>query len=105
MNKVAMAAMAMTLLLTACGVKTSGIRPLGGNTFTISVDDLKETTAKGTALGLAEHHCKQQGKEVLVTKIVKQHQVRYHYDVTFQCLETGDPKLKNPEYETIYRSE
>jgi len=91
--------------VTACGVKTSGVRNLSPDTYTISADDLDETVAKGTALGLAEHHCSKQGKEMLVTKIFKQHRVRYIYDITFQCLNAGDPRLENPEYETIYRSE
>lgn len=107
MKLIAVTATVMAIMtLTACGVKTSGVRPLGANTFTIAVDDRKETTAKGTALGLAEHHCKELGKEVLVTKIFKRHQnLRYYYDINFQCLEAGDPRLENPEYETIYRSE
>lgn len=92
-------------LLGACGVKTSGVRSLSADTYTISADDLDETVAKGTALGLAEHHCNDQGKKVLVTKVFKQHRVRYTYDVTFQCLNADDPRLNNPEYETIYRSE
>lgn len=105
MNKIFVFATVMALaMLTACGVKISGVRPLGSNTFTISVSDMDETTAKGTALGLAEHHCKEQGKEMLVTKIFKQQRVRYTYDMTFQCLSAGDPRLDNPEYETIYRS-
>lgn len=93
-------------LVAACGVKTSGVRSLSPDTYTISADDLDDTVAKGTVLGLAEHHCNEQGKELLVTKIFKQHKsLRYYYDVTFQCLNSGDPRLENPEYETIYRSE
>ncbi len=91
--------------VSACGVKTSGVRSLSADTYTISADDLDETVAKGTALGLAENHCNEQGKKMLVTKVFKQHRVRYSYDVTFQCLNAGDLRLNNPEYETIYRSE
>lgn len=106
MKIIAVTATVMALaLLTACGVKTSGVRSLSPDTYTISADDLDETVAKGTALGLAEHHCNEQGKKMLVTKVFKQHRVRYTYDVTFQCLKAGDPRLENPEYETIYRSE
>jgi hypothetical protein len=107
MKTVIIPVMVMALaMLTACGVKTSGVRPLGANTFTISVDDGKETTAKGTALGLAEHHCKEMQKELLVTRIFKRHQnLRYFYDINFQCVEADDPRLQNPEYETIYRSQ
>lgn len=88
------------VVLTACGVKSSGVRALGPNTFTISVDDLKDSTAKGIALGLAESHCAEQNKEFLVTHMHKRHQLRYYYDVTFLCLELGDPRLENPQYET-----
>lgn len=91
-------------LVSACGVKTSGVRSLSADTYTISADDLDETVAKGTALGLAENHCTEQGKKMLATKIFKQHRVRYTYDVTFQCLNADDSRLNNPEYETIYRS-
>lgn len=91
--------------VSACGVKTSGVRTLGGETFTITVDDLDDTTAKGTALGLAEHHCNEMDRALLVTKIFKQHQVRYRYDITFQCVDADDPRLENAEYETIYRSQ
>ncbi|MTI63256.1 hypothetical protein [Methylophaga sp.] len=106
MKTIAVSATLLAMLaVSACGVKTSGVRTLGGDTYTITVDDLDDTTAKGTALGLAEHHCKEMNKSLLVTKIFKQHQVRYRYDITFQCVDAGDPRLENPEYETIYRSE
>ncbi len=106
MNKIIIPATIVAFtLLTACGVKTSGVRSLSPDTYTISADDLDEAVAKGTALGLAENHCNEMGKKLLVTQVYKQHRVRYTYDVKFQCLEADDPRLENPEYETIYRSE
>ncbi|WP_297808019.1 hypothetical protein [uncultured Methylophaga sp.] len=106
MNKLTTTAIVMAItFLSACGVKTSGVRSLSPDTYTISADDLDEAVAKGTALGLAENHCNEIGKKMLVTQVYKQHRVRYTYDVKFQCLESGDPRLDNPEYETIYRSE
>lgn len=106
MNKLTTTAIVMAItVLSACGVKTSGVRSLSPDTYTISADDLDEAVAKGTALGLAENHCNEMGKKLLVTQVYKQHRVRYTYDVKFQCLEAGDPRLDNPEYETIYRSE
>lgn len=106
MNKLTTTAIVMAItFLSACGVKTSGVRSLSPDTYTISADDLDEAVAKGTALGLAENHCNEMGKKMLVTQVYKQHRVRYTYDVKFQCLEAGDPRLENPEYETIYRSE
>lgn len=106
MKTIAVTATLLALItVTACGVKTSGVRALAGDTYTINVSDMDDTTAKGTALGLAEHHCKERGKALLVTKIFKQHQVRYRYDITFQCVAADDPRLENAEYETIYRSQ
>lgn len=106
MKMIAVTTILLTMfVVSACGVKTSGVRTLGGDTYTITVNDLDDTTAKGTALGLAEHHCNEMSKTLLVTKIFKQHQVRYRYDITFQCVDASDPRLENPEYETIYRSE
>jgi major membrane immunogen (membrane-anchored lipoprotein) len=106
MNKLTTTAIVMAItFLSACGVKTSGVRSLSPDTYTISADDLDDAVAKGTALGLAENHCNEMGKKMLVTQVYKQHRVRYSYDVKFQCLEAGDPRLDNPEYETIYRSE
>lgn len=90
-------------LLSACGVKTSGVRTLGADTYTISASDRDEHVAKGTALGLAEHHCNEQKRSLLVTKMYKSHQLKHFYDVTFQCVTANDSRLKNPQYETIYR--
>ena len=90
-------------LLTACGVNSSGVRSLSSDTFTVSADDLNASTAKGEALGLADSYCQKMQKKVLVTQIFKRHQIRYYYDVNFQCLEPGDPRLKNPQYDIIYK--
>jgi hypothetical protein len=104
MNKInIMMGIAALCVLSACGVKTSGVRSLSADTFTISAEDSDEHVAKGTALGLAEHHCKQRQQALLVTKTYKSHQMRYFYDVTFMCLNADDPRLENPQYETIYR--
>lgn len=90
-----------TLLLAGCGLKTSGVNNLGGNTFSVSSDGLNDSEAKGLALSQAETFCAERNQKVLVTKLHKRHKVRYFYDVTFKCLPEGDPQLDNPEYETI----
>ncbi|MDX1573652.1 MAG: hypothetical protein R3341_06460 [Methylophaga sp.] len=95
----------ISLVLLGCGLKTSGVNNLGGDTYSVSSDGLNDSEAKGLALGQAEAHCADMGQKVLVTKLRKRHKVRYFYDVTFKCLPSGDPQLQNPEYEsskTVY---
>ena len=91
-------------LLAACGVNSSGVRNLSPDTYTISADDLDASTAKGEALGLADSYCKKNQKQVLVTNIFQRHQIRYYYDIAFLCLKPGDPRLTNPQYETVFKS-
>lgn len=88
------------LVLSGCGLKTSGVNTLGGDTFSVSSDGPNDSETKGSALGQAEAHCAERGQRVLVTKLHKRHKVRYFYDVTFKCLPAGDPQLKDPQYET-----
>ena len=88
------------MLLAGCGLKTSGVNNMGGNTFSVSSDGLNDSEAKGLALGQAEAHCDELGQKVLVTQLRKRHKVRYYYDVTFKCLPAGDPQLQNPQYES-----
>ena len=75
------------LVLTGCAVKTSA-------------DHLNASTAKASVLEQAGEYCVSQGKELLVTKTLKRQKVKYFYDVTFLCLDEGDPRLVSPEYET-----
>ncbi|HET8808189.1 MAG TPA: hypothetical protein VFM76_07415 [Methylophaga sp.] len=90
----------MSLMLLGCGLKTSGVNNIGGDTYSVSSDGLNDSEAKGLALGQAEAHCDASGQKVLVTQLRKRHKVRYFYDVTFKCLPEGDPQLQNPQYET-----
>lgn len=90
----------MSLILLGCGLKTSGVNNIGGDTFSVSSDGLNDSEAKGLALRQAEAHCADLGQKVLVTQLRKRHKVRYFYDVTFKCLPAGDPQLQNPEYES-----
>lgn len=90
----------MSLMLVGCGLKTSGVNNIGGDTFSVSSDGLNDSEAKGLALSQAEAHCIDLGQKVLVTQLRKRHKVRYFYDVTFRCLPAGDPQLQNPEYES-----
>ncbi|EMR13951.1 hypothetical protein MPL1_02283 [Methylophaga lonarensis MPL] len=89
------------ILLTGCALNTSGVRTVGPDTYNVMTDDMNASTAKGAALEQAERHCAEMGKQVLVSKISMRKRMRYTYDVTFLCLNEGDPKLVRPEYETI----
>ena len=85
-----------------CGLKTysSGVPPMGPDTFSVSADDLNPSTAKQAALTQAQNHCKAMGKEILVTNTkVSRGGARTLYDVTFRCLSKGDPELTRPTYE------
>lgn len=90
----------MSLTMLGCGLKTSGVNNIGGDTYSVSSDGLNDSEAKGLALSQAETQCANLGQKVLLTKLRKRHKVRYFYDVTFKCLSAGDPELQNPQYES-----
>src|SRR5690554_2757292 len=92
------------VLFTACAVKTSGVKKIGPDTYTVSADHVNASTAKASMLDQAGAYCASQGKEVLVTKTLKRQQMKHFYDVTFLCLNQGDPRLVSPEYETTIES-
>ncbi|PTB84428.1 hypothetical protein C9940_06395, partial [Pseudidiomarina aestuarii] len=56
------------LVLTGCAVKTSGVKKVGPDTYTVSADHLNASTAKASVLEQAGEYCVSQGKELLVTK-------------------------------------
>lgn len=87
-------------IVSGCAVKTSGVKKVGPDTYTVSADHLNASTAKASVLEQAGVYCANQGQEVLVTKTLKRQKVKYFYDVTFLCLDKGDPRLVSPEYET-----
>lgn len=87
---------------SGCGLQTysSGVLPMGPDTYSISADDLNASTAKRSALSQAEAHCSSLKKLLLVTNAnVAARRARTVYDVTFRCLEPGDPELVRPVYE------
>ncbi|MCB2427702.1 hypothetical protein [Methylophaga pinxianii] len=94
------AAISAALVISGCAVKTSGVKKVGPDTYTVSADHLNASTAKASVLDQAAAYCADQGKELLVTKTLKRQKVKYFYDTTFLCLSKGDPRLVSPEYET-----
>ncbi|AFJ02941.1 hypothetical protein Q7C_1800 [Methylophaga frappieri] len=100
-KKTGIALLASLVILTGCGLKTSGVQPLGKDTYVVSSEAMNEPEAKGSALSQAQAHCAERSRQVLVTKQYKRHKVRYYYDVTFMCLPSGDERLVDPEYEAV----
>jgi len=93
----------VVIALSGCGLRTysSGVLPMGPDTFSVSADDLNPSTAKQAALTQAQHHCTSLGREILVTNTrTTRGEARTLYDVTFRCLSKGDPELVRPTYET-----
>ena len=95
-----MVSLSAAVVISGCAVKTSGVKKVGPDTYTVSADHMNASTAKASVLDQADAYCADQGKEILVTKTLKRQKVKYFYDVTFLCLEKGDPRLVSPEYET-----
>lgn len=87
-------------LAAACGLKTysTGVMQLGPDTYTVSADDLNESTAKQAALRQAQQRCSGLNREILVTNMKLSRGDRALFDVTFRCLEKSDPELARPNY-------
>lgn len=92
--------MLASITVSACGLKTysSGVLPMGPDTFSVSADDLNASTAKQAAHSQAQAHCASLGKEILVMNTKASRATRNIYDVTFRCLSKGDPELTRPTY-------
>ena len=92
----------LSILSFGCGLRTysSGVLPMGPDTYSISADDLNVSTAKRSALSQAEAHCSSLKKVILVTNAnAAADGPRTVYDVTFRCLNPGDPELVRPTYD------
>lgn len=87
--------------LVACA-QSSGVMKLGPDTYTVSVHAAParggEPGARGLALTEANAHCQSLGREILVTNLKSgpsSHFPGGTVDVTFQCLDKGDPDLRH----------
>lgn len=93
--------LAATVALSGCGLKTysSGVMPLGPDTYTVSADDLNPSNAKQAALTQASQYCANKDQELLVNHIVDGSRGnRMYYDINFRCLGKNDPELKRPSF-------
>ena len=71
---------------------------LGPDTYTVTADDLNESTAKQAALRQAQERCTSMSREILVTNMKLSRGGRAAFDVTFRCLTKDDPEFKRPNY-------
>lgn len=82
------------VLLAACAQSSSVIN-MGPETYFVSATAAPvrggSAAARPIALAEANAHCARLKKQILVKNIE-------NADVTFRCLEPGDPELKRPEY-------
>ena len=95
-------AAAAAVLATACA-SSSGVLPLGPDTYSISAHAAPARggapSARKSALSEASAHCSSLSKEVLVTNITTTGEpICCGVDVIFQCKKSGDPELAAPQY-------
>jgi hypothetical protein len=96
-------ALGASLALTACAM-SSGILPMGPDTYTISVHAAParggEVGAKGIAIREANAYCTNLGKQLLVihTNSGPGAMPGGDFGMEFRCLAPGDPELVRPTY-------
>lgn len=101
--------MAALLALSGC-VSTTGVLPMGKDTYTLTVsvsgsgfDADNATKAKKEAVTQANEYCKSLNRETLIQNISGRNILSGGsiYDIIFQCLNANDPALNNrPVYTT-----
>lgn len=89
-------------MLQGCGT-TGGVSKMGPDTYRVSASKHNMAggapSAESNALNLANAHCEQLGKEVLVMNTTADFdRPFYTYTATFRCLNSGDPGLHRPDY-------
>ncbi|MFO1324177.1 MAG: hypothetical protein U1F15_08935 [Burkholderiales bacterium] len=92
------------LVVSGCAL-SSGVLPMGPDTYSVSVSAAPArggtTGARQVALTEAGKYCADQGKQILVTNTSAAQTNNLgagKIDVTFQCLAKGDPDLQRPTY-------
>lgn len=92
------------IALAACS-STSGVQRLGPDTYLLSTQVMfgpnKAGSSRTAALAQAGEYCAQQGKEILVDDFkTAGHAMSVTGDtqLTFKCLNKGDPDLRRPTY-------
>jgi hypothetical protein len=101
-NRIAASLFACTFI-AGCA-STSGVLPLGPDTYRVSASRHNMSggspAAQSDALTSAQAHCAGLGKEMLVTNTSSSFErPHYSFTATFRCLKQGDPALVRPSYE------
>jgi hypothetical protein len=110
MNKVWIFASLSTAILLAGCASSTGVLPVGPDTYSISAGASAArgglTGARGAALKEAGEYCAKAGKQILVQDISASSSDAASYDISqnsnviFRCLSASDPDLKRPNLET-----
>lgn len=96
------------LTLVACNT-TSGVLPMGPDTYSLSTSSEFGGTveAKKLALTEANNYCKSMGKELLPLNTAQSVKPDWtgdsigHYDIDFRCLGVGDEELQRPQINSV----
>lgn len=86
-----------------CGCATSGVLPLGPDTYTISTsNEISPAYAKKAAITEASEFCQKQGKHMVPLNVRQGAHVDAFgdniatYDYNFRCVAEDDPELARP---------
>lgn len=99
------AALTLACCLCPAHAESSGALPLGPDTWTIVVEHPwngvffgSQTALQKQALQEAQEFCSKQQKQFLVIGTTQQ---ITRFQVTFRCLNTGDPELARPNLQPV----
>jgi hypothetical protein len=95
-------ASATVCLLISCGLvpRSTGVMPLGPDTWRVAARSSggNSTDSQKMAMDEALTYCKGLGKQLLVIG-TKREQYGGPFEVSFRCLQSGDPELQRPVLE------
>lgn len=96
--------------LTACAASTTGVVPMGRDTYMIAKEQGSGFpglgTMKGEIITEGVQYCQKQGKEFQITS-TKETQPPYilgnypRSEIEFMCLSTGDKELQRPKLQPV----
>ncbi len=90
---------ALTALVAGCGTvaRSSGAMPIGPDTFKLTARAAMGSMVESQKMAFSEAntHCQSLGKNLLTTA-TSSNGDRGTYEVTFRCLNAGDPDLVRP---------
>jgi hypothetical protein len=80
--------------------RSSGVLPMGPDTFTITAHSPNQSDSTKKALKEAQDYCRSVGKEIIVTNTSMSGDGLggYGFNATFRCLSPDDPEYVRPIY-------